>query len=211
MTPPRNSDESNGKSGRRDELLEIAAGLFADRGVRATTVRDIADAAGILSGSLYHHFDSKESMVDEIPAPVPRRTLRKIPRDRRGGVGQSRDARSTGRDVVRGHRRLTFGCGDLPGRGQAPRRERALRLPGRAQHRIPGPVGRRPRSRRRGRDLPLRHRRRIGLPLHARHRVGRGSLVPPGWIPLGARRRGSISRDRARRALRSGHNFRRYC
>jgi AcrR family transcriptional regulator len=51
---------------RRGELLAIAAGLFADRGLRATTVRDIADAAGILSGSLYHHFDSKESMVDEI-------------------------------------------------------------------------------------------------------------------------------------------------
>ncbi|MBW8751262.1 MAG: TetR family transcriptional regulator, partial [Propionibacteriales bacterium] len=31
-----------------------------------TTVRDIADAAGILSGSLYHHFDSKEAMVDEL-------------------------------------------------------------------------------------------------------------------------------------------------
>jgi AcrR family transcriptional regulator len=51
---------------RRDELLALAARLFADRGFRATTVRDIADAAGILSGSLYHHFDSKESMVDEI-------------------------------------------------------------------------------------------------------------------------------------------------
>jgi AcrR family transcriptional regulator len=51
---------------RRAELLSIAAGLFAERGLRATTVRDIADAAGILSGSLYHHFDSKESMVDEI-------------------------------------------------------------------------------------------------------------------------------------------------
>ncbi|MDT4912288.1 MAG: TetR/AcrR family transcriptional regulator, cholesterol catabolism regulator [Pseudonocardiales bacterium] len=51
---------------RRAELLAIAAALFADRGLRATTVRDIADAAGILSGSLYHHFDSKESMVDEI-------------------------------------------------------------------------------------------------------------------------------------------------
>src|SRR5690348_9990819 len=51
---------------RRDELLEIAARLFAERGFRNTTVRDIADAAGILSGSLYHHFDSKESMVDEI-------------------------------------------------------------------------------------------------------------------------------------------------
>src|SRR4051795_8431632 len=51
---------------RRAELLSIAARLFAERGLRATTVRDIADAAGILSGSLYHHFDSKESMVDEI-------------------------------------------------------------------------------------------------------------------------------------------------
>jgi AcrR family transcriptional regulator len=51
---------------RRAELLDIAAELFAERGLRATTVRDIADAAGILSGSLYHHFDSKEAMVDEI-------------------------------------------------------------------------------------------------------------------------------------------------
>ena len=51
---------------RRDELLAIAAELFASKGFRNTTVRDIADAAGILSGSLYHHFDSKESMVDEI-------------------------------------------------------------------------------------------------------------------------------------------------
>ncbi|ANS25606.1 TetR/AcrR family transcriptional regulator [Rhodococcus opacus] len=65
MTPPP-ADDTSGKSGRRTELLDIAATLFAERGLRATTVRDIADAAGILSGSLYHHFDSKESMVDEI-------------------------------------------------------------------------------------------------------------------------------------------------
>ena len=51
---------------RREELLAIAAGLFAEKGFKNTTVRDIAEAAGILSGSLYHHFDSKESMVDEI-------------------------------------------------------------------------------------------------------------------------------------------------
>jgi AcrR family transcriptional regulator len=51
---------------RREELLELAATMFADRGLRATTVRDIADAAGILSGSLYHHFSSKEEMVDEV-------------------------------------------------------------------------------------------------------------------------------------------------
>ena len=57
---------ANPSSERRDELLDIAAELFADRGLKATTVRDIAEAAGILSGSLYHHFDSKETMVDEI-------------------------------------------------------------------------------------------------------------------------------------------------
>ena len=51
---------------RREQLLAIAARLFAEKGFRNTTVRDIADAAGILSGSLYHHFDSKESMVDEL-------------------------------------------------------------------------------------------------------------------------------------------------
>src|SRR5947208_14963208 len=61
MKPSRTND-----SERRAELLELAAELFAERGVRATTVRDIADAAGILSGSLYHHFSSKEGMVDEI-------------------------------------------------------------------------------------------------------------------------------------------------
>ncbi|KQY02499.1 TetR family transcriptional regulator [Mycobacterium sp. Root135] len=51
---------------RRDELLELAAAMFAERGLRATTVRDIADSAGILSGSLYHHFKSKEQMVEEV-------------------------------------------------------------------------------------------------------------------------------------------------
>lgn len=51
---------------RRGELLELAAAMFAERGLRATTVRDIADGAGILSGSLYHHFASKEEMVDEL-------------------------------------------------------------------------------------------------------------------------------------------------
>lgn len=56
----------NSSSARRAELLAIAAQLFAERGYAQTTVRDIADAAGILSGSLYHHFDSKEAMLFEI-------------------------------------------------------------------------------------------------------------------------------------------------
>ena len=51
---------------RRDVILERAADLFARQGVAATTVREIADAVGILSGSLYHHFASKDEIVDAI-------------------------------------------------------------------------------------------------------------------------------------------------
>ncbi|WSA10430.1 TetR/AcrR family transcriptional regulator [Micromonospora sp. NBC_01813] len=51
---------------RRDQILHRAGVLFASRGVAGTTVREIADDVGILSGSLYHHFESKEAMVDEI-------------------------------------------------------------------------------------------------------------------------------------------------
>lgn len=53
-------------SPRRAQLLTIAERLFAQRGYAQTTVRDIADEAGILSGSLYHHFSSKEEMLAEI-------------------------------------------------------------------------------------------------------------------------------------------------
>jgi AcrR family transcriptional regulator len=53
-------------SERRDHLVALSAELFAEKGFRATTVREIADAAGILSGSLYHHFSSKESIADEV-------------------------------------------------------------------------------------------------------------------------------------------------
>jgi AcrR family transcriptional regulator len=53
-------------SARRDEILAIAAAIFARKGILGTTVRDIADEAGILSGSLYHHFESKDQMVEEI-------------------------------------------------------------------------------------------------------------------------------------------------
>ena len=54
------------RSQRRAHMVVLAGELFAQKGYRATTVREIADAAGILSGSLYHHFDSKESIGHEI-------------------------------------------------------------------------------------------------------------------------------------------------
>jgi AcrR family transcriptional regulator len=65
-TTPARRRSRPASSERRDDVLRLASELFAEKGYRATTVRDIADAAGVLSGSLYHHFDSKESIVDEL-------------------------------------------------------------------------------------------------------------------------------------------------
>jgi AcrR family transcriptional regulator len=50
---------------RRDEILQTAASLIASSGLR-TSLQEIADAAGILPGSLYHHFESKEAILVEL-------------------------------------------------------------------------------------------------------------------------------------------------
>jgi AcrR family transcriptional regulator len=51
---------------RRELIMSASAELFARKGIRSTTVREIADAVGLLSGSLYHYFASKDEIVQEI-------------------------------------------------------------------------------------------------------------------------------------------------
>ena len=51
---------------RRERILAAAAMRFAEFGFGATTVRQIADDVDILSGSLYHHFATKEEILGEI-------------------------------------------------------------------------------------------------------------------------------------------------
>ena len=43
-------------------ILNAAAELFSDRGYDRTSMRDIARKAGLLPGSVYHHFESKEEL-----------------------------------------------------------------------------------------------------------------------------------------------------
>src|SRR5246127_5807480 len=50
---------------RRTEILQTAASLIASSGLR-TSLQEIADAAGILPGRLYHHFESKEAILIEL-------------------------------------------------------------------------------------------------------------------------------------------------
>jgi AcrR family transcriptional regulator len=85
------------RSERRAHLVVLAGELFAQKGYRATTVREIADAAGILSGSLYHHFDSKESIGDEILSSF----INEVLADYRGAVASAESPRAALEQIVR--------------------------------------------------------------------------------------------------------------
>jgi len=47
---------------RRDTIIEAASALFAKNGYDGTSMRDIAAESGILAGSMYYYFSSKEEM-----------------------------------------------------------------------------------------------------------------------------------------------------
>ncbi len=50
----------------QDLILDSAEELFAERGIDATSVQDVAAHAGRSIGSLYHHFDTKGLLVDAV-------------------------------------------------------------------------------------------------------------------------------------------------
>lgn len=52
----------------RRTVLDAALYLFAHQGFRATSVRDIAERAGVSTGNLYHHFPDKETIFRELLA-----------------------------------------------------------------------------------------------------------------------------------------------
>jgi AcrR family transcriptional regulator len=54
----------------RARLLEVARRLFATKGYDATTNRDLADAAGLTSGAIYHYFGSKTELYVAVYAEV---------------------------------------------------------------------------------------------------------------------------------------------
>lgn len=66
-SPQAQPSEAAGKaSDRRRQIFEIAAQLFARKGYRGTSMRDIGEEAGVLGGSLYHHVKSKDALFVEL-------------------------------------------------------------------------------------------------------------------------------------------------
>ncbi len=60
---------------RREQLLNAAAHLFAERGFAGVTMDDIGGAAGISGPALYHHFSGKEAMLGEMLVSISEHLL----------------------------------------------------------------------------------------------------------------------------------------
>lgn len=59
---------------RRNQLVDVALTLFAERGIDAVPVSEIAQAAGVSQGLLYHYFQSKDDLllaIIERHSPLP--------------------------------------------------------------------------------------------------------------------------------------------
>jgi TetR/AcrR family transcriptional regulator, cholesterol catabolism regulator len=61
-----NADRGAKAAATRQRILDSAARLFRAHGYAATSLADIAQAAGMRAASLYYHFDSKEALVREM-------------------------------------------------------------------------------------------------------------------------------------------------
>jgi AcrR family transcriptional regulator len=59
-------DQEEKSERSRVQILEAALDLFSRQGYRGTSIRDISKAAGVSTGSVYHHFHDKEELFDTL-------------------------------------------------------------------------------------------------------------------------------------------------
>src|SRR5467141_872903 len=72
---------------RRERLIEVAARVFNQKGYEAASLREICEAAGILPGSMYYHFRSKEDLYINVHAEGFRQVNDAMDRALKGKTG----------------------------------------------------------------------------------------------------------------------------
>ena len=63
---------------RKDVIVTKAATLFREKGIKAASMRDLAEAVGVEAASLYNHIKSKTELLHELCFSVANRFLQKI-------------------------------------------------------------------------------------------------------------------------------------
>lgn len=83
----------------RDQILNHAARLFADKGFEACSLRDLSVAAGLSKPAIYNYYDSKQAVYDAIIL----RTLKRLAEDSRRAVDPEADPTVQLRAFMRAH------------------------------------------------------------------------------------------------------------
>lgn len=109
----------------RREILDVAAKLFRENGVAATTLRDVAKRCGIKAASIYHHFASKDDILLEVLDFGIERIFVAVEK-RLAGVPDSAPFEKKLRTAIHAHVQCFFDYGDYTATnirvfGQAPR------------------------------------------------------------------------------------------
>lgn len=78
---------------RRRQLLDVARDVFAQRGFHATSMDDVAEAAGVTKPVLYQHFENKRALYVELLEDVGARLV--------GEIGEATGRAGSGREQVR--------------------------------------------------------------------------------------------------------------
>lgn len=108
----RRSQDENAAVLTREQVLKAAAKLFRNQGYVATTLRQIADAAGIQAGSIYYHFRSKDEILAEI-LDVGIDKVRKSVEDELSKLPSGASARQKIAAAIEGHLRGLLEHGDF--------------------------------------------------------------------------------------------------
>lgn len=71
----------------RVALLDAAERVFSDKGVTSTSLNEVAAAAGVTRGALYHHFSNKLDLLDALMERVmmPLEEMRRLDEEQPGG------------------------------------------------------------------------------------------------------------------------------
>jgi AcrR family transcriptional regulator len=94
---------------RRQQILDIAAGLFAQKGFHGVSVAELGAACGISGPALYKHFPSKDAVLADMLVTISEQLLE----GGRARVGAAGDARAAVEALVDGHIEFALGHRDL--------------------------------------------------------------------------------------------------
>ena len=175
VKPPTSPALRENYDRRQQEVVTIAAALFARRGFQATSMDELSEATGPRSGGLYHYIGSKQQLLFEIFRQLMDPLLEQAARIEASDDAPGAAAARTGPRLGRAHR--------------APPRPHGRLRPGAPRDRARARVGTGPREPRRlrGDPRPPARRGRAHRPARATSPCSAWSTTPPrGSSPAGA-------------------------